>query len=250
MRNTKGVFMKITYRIEQVAVDDILVIITAPEHLAYIKTQIHTPHFLLSELQKNINKNLTQSIRRFCKKHKQYADILHNESFEFVPDEKDRYKLHENSCWFYTGRFIDDAQSKLSASERNRVHYENHRRYINQSAPLFYLKVNRFGTNTPIVFQDSKRPVDANELTKYFGIPASEIKYWGRLQRDMCPTGGNKARSVYFPRYEKIRGHNVYPIREVNKYFKYLFENNKGRYDILVQNLRSGRNSAFDKKRL
>lgn len=45
--------MKITYRIEQYEVDNFIVVITSPEYLAGLHTRIHTPYFLLSELQRH-----------------------------------------------------------------------------------------------------------------------------------------------------------------------------------------------------
>jgi hypothetical protein len=84
--------MKITYKIEQYDVDNFKVIITSPEYLNEVFTRIHNPHFLLSELRQNIEINLTKNIHRFCNKNKQYADILRNKSFEFEPDEYDRYE--------------------------------------------------------------------------------------------------------------------------------------------------------------
>lgn len=241
--------MKITYRIEQYEVDNFIVVITKPEYLAGLHTRIHTPYFLLSELQQHIKTNLNQTIRRFCIKHKQYADILHNEAFEFEPDKHDKYDEHDNSCWFYTGRFIDDTEHKFSDKERNTIHYENYHRYTSQSRPVFELKVNRGGIDNLIVFQKTHKNeiIDANTLIKNFGIPKSEIKFWNRLQRDNCSTEGNNYGEVYFPRYEKNGGKNVYTIREINLFFKLLFENNKPKYDFLVDYLKKNRPLAFEK---
>lgn len=244
--------MKITYRIEQYDVDDFRVIITSPKYLEGVRTRIHEPYFLLSELQQHIKTNLNQAIRRFCIKHKQYADILHNETFEFEPDEYDRRDLDENPCWFYNGKFIDDTKHNFSDKEKNTIHYENHHRYISQTKPVLQIKVNRGGTDNLIVFQKTHKHeiIDANKLIINFGIPKSEIKYWNRLQRKDCPNEGNKSGGVYFPRYEKNGGKNVYPIREINLFFKLLFENNKPKYDFLVGYLKKTHPLAFEKMRI
>lgn len=239
--------MQITYRIEQYDIDDFKIIITKPEYLSGIRTKIHTPHLLLSELQQNIAKNLTQNIHSFCVKHKQYADVLRKESFEFTPDERDKHGANNNPCWFYTGKFIDDTKYKISDKERNTIYYENYYRYAQQAKPIFYLKMNRQGKDKPIVFQKSfkNRDIDANELIKYFGIKKSEIKYWNRIQRDWCSTKGNNKNSVYFPRYIKKGGRNIYPIREINKYVGNLFEHNRPKYDFIIQNFQKKHLTAF-----
>ena len=214
--------MKITYRIEQFAVDDFIIVITSPKYLAGLHTRIHEPHFLLSELQQHIKTNLNQTIRRFCVKHKQYADILRNKSFEFEPDKHDKYDKHENSCWFYTGKFIDDTNFDISDNERNSIYYENHHRYISQFNPIYCLQINREPKNKPIVFQQSFKGevIDANKLIINFGIKRHEIDYWNRIQRDWCKTAGHNKNDVYFPRYEKQGGRNVYTIREINIFFQ------------------------------
>lgn len=244
--------MKITYRIEQYDVDDFIIVITSPEYLVGLHTRIHTPHFLLSELQQNIKTNLNQTIRRFCIKHKQYADILHNEAFEFEPDKHDKYDEHDNSCWFYTGKFIDDTERELSDEEKNTIHYKNYHRYTSQTRPVCKIMVNRGNTDGLIVFQKTTKNevIDANKLTINFGIPKSEIKFWNRLQRAKCSTEGNNYGDVYFPRYEKNGGKNIYTIRQINIFFELLFKNNKPKYDSLVNYLKKYHHRAFEKTRI
>lgn len=239
--------MKITYRIEQYEVDNFIVVITSPEYLAGLHTRIHTPYFLLSELQQHIKTNLNQTIRRFCIKHKQYADILHNETFEFEPDEHDRRSLDDNTCWFYTGKFIDDTEHDFTDEERNAIYYENYQRDTNQIKPIFQLKMNREGKYKPIVFQKSfkNNPIYAHELIKYFGIKREEIDYWARIQKDWCSTAGNNKNNVYFPRFVKEGGRNVYPIREINIFFALLYKHDRPKYDFLVRNFKNKWQPAF-----
>lgn len=239
--------MKITYRIEQYDVDDFIIVITSPEYLVGLHTRIHTPHFLLSELQQNIKTNLNRTIRRFCIKHKQYADILHNEAFEFEPDEYDRYEKHDNSCWFYTGKFINDIEHDFTNEERDAIYYENFQRDTSQINPIYRLKINREPKNKPIVFQQSFEGefIDANKLIINFGMKRSDIDYWNRIQRDWCKTAGNNKYDVYFPRYEKHGGRNVYTIREINIFFQLLYDHNKPLYDFFIKNFKTKRHIAF-----
>ena len=239
--------MKITYKIEQYDVDDFIIVITSPEYLAGLHTRIHTPHFLLSELQQHIKTNLNQKIRKFCIKNKQYSDSLRNETLEFEPDGQYKYDEHENSCWFYTGKFIDDTDQDISDKDRNEIYYKNHHRYVSQINPICHLKINREPKNKSIVFQQSFEGefIDANKLIINFGMKRSDIDYWNRIQRTWCPTGGNSKYGVYFPRYEKHGGRNVYTIREINIFFQLLYDHNKPLYDFFIKNFKKKRHIAF-----
>ena len=240
--------MKITYKIEQYDVDDFKVTITNPDYLNEVSTRIHNPHFLLSELQQNIETNLTKNIHRFCNKHKKYADILYNKSFkfEFEPDKFDRDHIHENSCWFYTDKFIDDTHLNISDKDRDEIYYENYRRYKSHAAPVLCLKMNRECEGRPIVFQKTfkQERIDANTLIKHFGIRRPTIDYWNWIQRDWCSTTGNNKNDVFFPRYKKEGGRNIYTIREINRFFRLLYDNDRPMYDFLVKNFKAQRKRA------
>lgn len=247
--------MKITYRIEQYEVDNFIVVITSPEYLAGLHTRIHTPYFLLSELQQHIKTNLNQTIRRFCIKHKQYADILHNESFEFEPDKHDKYDEHDNSCWFYTGKFIDDTEREFSDEEKDEISYENLIRYDSAYSPSpdFSAKLivatqwlkNRAG---PIKIKslEPNKAIDVSRVRASFGLTDKEIYKFVENQKKYAPHKGNTyGQQTVFPRHIKKNGKICFPIAELQKYisllyklkFKYKHINTK--YEHIKQSLKN-----------
>lgn len=251
--------MKITYRIEQYDVDDFIIVITSPEYLAGLHTRIQTPHFLLSELQQHIKTNLNQTIRRFCIKHKQYADILRDETFEFEPDEYDRYEEHDNSCWFYTGKFIDDTRPELSDEEKDEISYENLIRYDSAYSPSpdFSAKLivatqwlkNRPGGVIKIQSLEPHKAIDVYRVHASFGVSFPIIYNWVKHQNSFAPNKGNThGTQTVFPRHiKKENGEIRFPISELQKYLNILYkrgysskhpsEKHKKAYDEIKEHL-------------
>ena len=85
---------------------------------------------------------------------------------------------------------------------------------------------------------------DANTLIKHFGIRRPTIDYWNWIQRDWCSTTGNNKNDVFFPRYKKEGGRNIYTIREINRFFRLLYDNDRPMYDFLVKNFKAQRKRA------
>lgn len=140
--------MKITYKIEQRAIDDLVITITSPEYFLGIQTRIKTPYFFFSELKQAIKNNLIENIYNFCKRNgkaiaidnrkyinvveRKYICIRNKEDFtekdkKYIEAKNGEYieELFEfelentaSSCWFCTGRLIDDTGSKISDLER------------------------------------------------------------------------------------------------------------------------------------
>ncbi len=225
--------MQITYRIEQYDIDDFKIIITKPEYLSGIRTKIHTPHLLLSELQQNIAKNLTQNIHSFCVKHKQYADVLRKESFEFTPDERDKHSINDNSCWFYTGKFIDDTDPHISADDKDAISYENLIRYdgsYSATPDTCYQIIadpRWMKHPTGVIKLKSLQPhtaIDASRIHAAFGIELTEIYKWVEHQKEFAPNKGNTYNQTVFPRHNKKENGQVrFPISELQRYLNKLY---------------------------
>ena len=225
--------MKITYKIEQYEVDNFIVVITNPEYLAGLHTRIHTPHFLLSELQQNIKTNLNHTIRRFCIKNKRYSDILRNETFEFEPDEYDRYEEHDNSCWFYTGKFIDDTRPDLLDEVKDEISYENLVRYDNSYSALSgvcHLMVDprwKKQRSGPIRIKslEPNKAIDVPRVRAAFGLTDKEIYKFVENQKKYAPHKGNTyGQQTVFPRHIKKNGKICFPIVELQKYISLLYK--------------------------
>lgn len=248
--------MKITYRIEQYDVDDFRIIITSPKYLEGVCTRIHSPHFLLSELQQHIKTNLNQTIRRFCIKHKQYADILHNETFEFEPDEYDRRGLSSNPCWFYTGKFINDTEHNFSDEEKNAISYENLIRYDNAYAPSPNISTrlivdprwmkNRTG---PIKIKslEPNKAIDVSRVRASLGLKDDKIYKFVQNQKHYAPNKGNSyGQQIFFPRHKKDKNDHVcFPITELQKYISLLYQH-KQQYPHLRKLYESIKKSLID----
>lgn len=224
--------MKITYKITQYDVDDFKVIITAPEYLAGLHTIIHTPYFLLSELQQHIKTNLKQTIRRFCIKHNQYADVLKNESFEFEPDEHDKHTKHANQCWFYTGKFVDDTDQDISDADRQAISYKNLLRhdsaYSEGPGSCFYFMVDpRYLNKKPIKIKSlqANKPIDVSRVALATGLSYNEIYKFSQKQKNYCKNKGHSyGNQIVFPRHIEKNGHIYFPISELQKYINSLYK--------------------------
>lgn len=230
--------MKITYKIEQYDVDNFKVIITSPEYLNEVFTRIHNPHFLLSELRQNIEINLTKNIHRFCNKNKQYADILRNKSFEFEPDEYDRYEKHDNSCWFYTDKFIDDTHQDISDNDRKEISYENLTRYDRSYSALpdvYHLMadprwIKQRSGPIRIKSLEPNKAIDVPRVRAAFDLTEKEIYKFVENQKKYAPHKGNTyGPQTVFPRHIKKNGKICFPIAELQKYISLLY-NRKSKY--------------------
>lgn len=232
--------MKITYRIEQYDVDDFRIVITSPKYLEGIRTRIHAPYFLLSDLQRHINNNLKQAIRRFCIKHERYADILRNKTIELEPDKNDEY----NSCWFFSGKFIDDTTKDISDEERESIAYENLVRYDPSYSdsddwslriivdPTW--KAKRTGPIQIKSFEPYKT-IDPARLAAGLGISIHEVYKFVQNQKKHAPNKGNSSYSgqTVFPRHIKDENGKIrFPIDEIRRYISALYKR-KSRYKHL-----------------
>lgn len=232
--------MKITYRIEQYDVDDFRIVITSPKYLEGIRTRIHAPYFLLSDLQRHIHNNLKQAIRRFCIKHERYADILRNKTIELEPDKNDEY----NSCWFFSGKFIDNTTKDISDEERESIAYENLVRYDPSYSdsddwslriivdPTW--KAKRTGPIQIKSFEPYKT-IDSARLAAGLGISIHEVYKFVQNQKKHAPNKGNSSYSgqTVFPRHIKDENGKIrFPIDEIRRYISALYKR-KSRYKHL-----------------
>jgi len=265
--------MKITYKIEQRAIDDLVITITSPEYFLGIQTRIKTPYFLFSELKQAIKNNLIENIYNFCKRNgkaiaidnrkyinvveRKYICIRNKEDFtekdkKYIEAKNGEYieELFEfeleniaSSCWFCTGRLIDDTSSKISDLEREAIAYENlircDKSYSPSKSPLIHLIVNpNFTKKNPIKIKslDPRKSIDVPRVRASLGVSEKIIYKWVENQKRYAPKKGNTyGEKIIFPRHKKDKyGRICFPISELQKYINILYY--QGRmYPSLIQ---------------